>query len=343
MNPSLPRVVLASWLAAAALALGAGPAAAQGGPPITFELPLKCVLGEDCWVANYVDTDPGTGAADFNCGPRSYDGHTGTDFMIRDLAVMAAGVPVLAAADGVVAGYRDGMDDVDYNRADPGSLDKRECGNSIGIQHGNGWLTRYCHMRKGSVTVRDGDRVRAGDVIGLVGLSGKTEFPHVHFTVRRGRDAIDPFAGVGAKPRCGMGSAPLWSATVLAKLAYVPAVLYNSGFSGGPVNWNALKAGLVPLSDISRYVPILTLWVEALGVREGDELLFNVVNPAGRTIVRHTSKLERTQARIYRHISVRVDERRAWPEGVYLGVVELRRQGSGEPVSIKLERTARLR
>src|SRR5215467_8018022 len=75
-------------------------------------LPLICTLGETCWVANYVDVDPTEAARDFHCRSRTYNTHDGTDFAIRDLAVMAQGVPVVASAAGMVRKVHDGVEDV---------------------------------------------------------------------------------------------------------------------------------------------------------------------------------------------------------------------------------------
>src|SRR5213592_4463604 len=77
-----------------------------------LDLPAECILGETCWVANYVDVDPADAALDFHCNPRTYNGHEGTDFAIRDLAIMVRGVPVVASAAGIVRSVRDGMVDV---------------------------------------------------------------------------------------------------------------------------------------------------------------------------------------------------------------------------------------
>src|SRR5690606_14825578 len=64
--------------------------------------PIACELGRDCEIQNYVDLDPGAGVTDYRCGVRTYDGHSGTDFRLRDMAQQAQGVAVLAAAPGVV-------------------------------------------------------------------------------------------------------------------------------------------------------------------------------------------------------------------------------------------------
>ena len=58
-----------------------------GGENPAFVLPVACHPGKDCWVVNYVDVEPAMGAArDFRCHARTYDGHKGTDFAVRDMA-----------------------------------------------------------------------------------------------------------------------------------------------------------------------------------------------------------------------------------------------------------------
>ena len=78
--------------------------AARAEMPTDLALPLDCTPGEDCWILRYVDLDPEPGAQDYMCGELTSDGHQGTDFAIRNLAVMAEGVLVRAAAAGVVEG-----------------------------------------------------------------------------------------------------------------------------------------------------------------------------------------------------------------------------------------------
>ncbi len=67
------------------------PLSCYAQPQLLF--PVDCVEGEDCWVVNYVDVDSATNSInDFNCEPRSYDNHKGTDIAIRDWQSMEAGV-----------------------------------------------------------------------------------------------------------------------------------------------------------------------------------------------------------------------------------------------------------
>jgi hypothetical protein len=74
-------------------------------------------------VVNYVDTDAAPERfADFRCGRRTYDGHDGTDFAVRDQLAMEQGVKVLAAADGTVLRLRDGIRDGNATREE---IDRR--------------------------------------------------------------------------------------------------------------------------------------------------------------------------------------------------------------------------
>ncbi|MHB8472989.1 MAG: M23 family metallopeptidase [Gammaproteobacteria bacterium] len=103
--------------------------------------------------------DPFTGLTDF---------HPGIDFAGR------MGSPVVAAADGVVSwvGTREGY------------------GHMVEIDHSNGLVTRYGHAQR--TVVREGEIVSKGQTIALMGSSGRSTGPHVHFEVLQGGVAVDP-------------------------------------------------------------------------------------------------------------------------------------------------------
>ena len=63
-------------------------------------------------------------------------------------------------------------------------------GNHVLIAHGNGWFTLYAHLS--AFTVRDGDVCHRGDPIGLVGSTGFSTGPHLHFETRSGDKPLDP-------------------------------------------------------------------------------------------------------------------------------------------------------
>lgn len=112
-------------------------------------------------------------------GPRFIFGsnqfHTGQDFD------MAYGTPVRAIADGIVTYVED-----------PGPM----CGASISIDsniNGNQFSAVYCHNQVGSMPIKAGDSVKAGQVVGKVGLTGITTGPHLHLEVRVRDQPIDPW------------------------------------------------------------------------------------------------------------------------------------------------------
>ena len=118
----------------------------MAGPAAAFELewPLACALGEDCFIQQYVDHDPGPDARDYTCGSATYDGHDGTDIRVKTLADMERGVDVLASHSGVVVGARDGEPDhVVKTDADRAAVVDKECGNGVLIEAGDGWATQY--------------------------------------------------------------------------------------------------------------------------------------------------------------------------------------------------------
>jgi murein DD-endopeptidase MepM/ murein hydrolase activator NlpD len=322
-----------------ALALLWPVAAAQAEAPTDLLLPIDCEPGVDCWILRYVDHDPGPGVRDHACGKLTGDGHKGTDFAIRDLAAMVAGVEVRAAAAGVVDGLRDGMPDQSLDEAGREALGGRSCGNGIRLDHGDGWSTWYCHLRRGSLMVQEGDPVEAGQALALVGLSGETTFPHLHFDLRHGERAVDPFVGEGGPQGCGPVERPLWQAGVLAALAYQPVTLVHAGIAPTPPKAEDARRGYHDRATLAVTSRVLELWVEGYGVEPGDRVRFTITGPDGAPVLAHTVELDRSFARWFQFVGARRPGD-AWPAGTYSGEVTLQRDGLA-PVS--LERTVELR
>lgn len=108
----------------------------------------------------------------------------------------AYGEEVLAVANAVVADVKDGIpenDPASKENAIPLSLETA-AGNYVFLDLGNARFAHYAHLQPNSVRVRPGQRVRRGQVLGLLGNSGHSHGPHLHFHVV---DANSPFGAEG--------------------------------------------------------------------------------------------------------------------------------------------------
>lgn len=318
--------------------VGAEPAASAD---LRLALPIDCAVGVDCWVANYVDRDPGAGATDYACGPLTYNGHGGTDFAVRDFGAVRRGVGVLAAADGIVERVRNDMADADFPPGQTARRDGRDCGNGVMVSHGRGWTTQYCHLRQGSVSVEPKQAVVRGQRLGMVGQSGKAAFPHVHLHVRRGDRVIDPFAGVAASQTCEATAASLWRADLGASLRYRPFAIYNAGFADGRPDISRIRAGRHAGERLPPTAPALTLWAEVFGVRKGDRIGYRIIGPDGGTVHDRRVTLAKGYARWYGFSG----RRRAatWPRGVYVGEFTLTRKGPNGALTGRARRETEIR
>lgn len=91
----------------------------------------------------------------------------------------------VAVADGVVASIKDGIAEnvpLSPTRAVPITLDTIG-GNNVILALGSGRFAFYAHLQPGSLRVKPGDRVRRGQVLGLLGNSGDSDAPHLHFHI----------------------------------------------------------------------------------------------------------------------------------------------------------------
>lgn len=107
------------------------------------------------------------------------------------------GVPLYAVADGTVVRMVDSMPDIPPRTHNPGLVEPSDYGgNQVLLKIGPGRYACYAHMQHGSVRVRRGQHVRVGQRIGLVGNSGNTTAPHLHFGIQRRPDCLsesEPF------------------------------------------------------------------------------------------------------------------------------------------------------
>ena len=287
---------------------------------ISLHQPVDCTLGKNCYIQNYVDRDPGPGKRDVGCGALTYDGHKGTDFALPTRAAMRAGVDVLAAAPGIVKAIRDGEPDRAFVNGI--SVAGKECGNGIMVELGDGWETQYCHLRQGSVAVKPGDHIVAGERLGLVGQSGKAEFPHLHLGLRHHGKVVDPF-DPDMTQGCDQAIAKdaLWS----KPLPYVPSGLLQVGLASAPPSYEAVKSGIAPATSLPGNGPALVAWVYGFGVQAGDILETRIEGPDG---FRFTHDRKMTQAKVlFLAFAGKKTPPKGWPAGEYRVQITLQRGG----------------
>lgn len=174
-------------------------------PAVLLEWPLRMTADYESTsgvyelfrVTNYLDLDPDTsGRLDWICNTgdyaRNYNGHNGVDissspFGWQNMDDQVA--DVIAAANGTVVDIYDGAP-YDRNCIDPDiwgdstTFNGGVGGNYVNIMHADGSMTRYSHLKIGSVAnLVVGDTVLAGQYLGKVGASGNAKGPHLHFAV----------------------------------------------------------------------------------------------------------------------------------------------------------------
>ncbi len=163
----------------------------------------------------------------------SYDGHDGWDYALD------AGVPVLAAADGLVT-WAGNLDDGCATVSQGAILD-----------HGNGYQTIYWHFSQ--VDVQIGQQVAQGQQIGLAGASGCANGPHLHFGVHFLGRETDPegWCGQGDDPwatnPAGAASTWLWADRFSPCQLSAGAVLVDdssAAFQHAGVNWSEDGGGV---------------------------------------------------------------------------------------------------
>ena len=154
-------------------------------------------------VSNYVDhnTSFPDQLTDYNCGARSYDTTSGYNHQGLDIYSWPFGwylmdndeVEIIAGAPGQIIAKNDGNFDrsCDFSTTTPW--------NAVYIQHSDGSIAWYGHLKNGSLTSKNiGDMVSEGEFLGVMGSSGVSTGPHLHFEVYTDANytqLVDPYAG----------------------------------------------------------------------------------------------------------------------------------------------------
>ncbi len=168
----------------------------------TWPLKLKSGLTDPGFygISNYIDHNLAypNQIQDYNCGTRSYDVASGYNHQGTDIFTWPYGwykmdsnqVEIIAAAAGIIVGKYDG----NYDRSCAMSSSNW---NAVYIQHADGSVAWYGHMKNGSLTTKAvGQTVVQGEYLGVVGSSGSSTGPHLHFEVYDASNLlVDPWNG----------------------------------------------------------------------------------------------------------------------------------------------------
>ncbi|MGH7461035.1 MAG: peptidoglycan DD-metalloendopeptidase family protein [Longimicrobiales bacterium] len=235
-------------------------------PTLNFAAPLRGQLNRDFFYAGYVDVQAGAGLRDYQCGLRTYDGHSGTDIALPSFARMDQGVDVMAAAPGTVSALQDGFPD--RNKIWGPGLDRD---NFVVLNHRDGFTSYYGHLWRNSMRVSVGQLVQTGTVIAQVGSSGRSTMPHLHIEFAQNGTPIEAHAGT-----CG-ASFTHWAAPPDYQDQFR---LISSGTTRTEMTLDVAKDPPAQVDTFNTSDPRIWVWVQVQNLRAGSVSRFRLVSPA---------------------------------------------------------------
>ena len=208
-------------------------------------------------------------------------------------------------------GTRNSVDDVLYTAKNATNVKGKECGNGLVIRHEYGWETQYCHMKKGSVQVKTGEVVEAGTVLGQIGLSGRTQFPHVYLSVRKDGKVVDPFDPDGSITCGEPDQDALWSEPLPYRAG---AVLYTA-FADHVPAFEDVKSGRAATQSLPVDAPAIVVFGFGFGAKKGDQMRLVLEGPTG-IMLDKTVLIKKNKAQLFRAIGKRLTKELE-PDRVY--------------------------
>ncbi|HEX5655238.1 MAG TPA: M23 family metallopeptidase [Chitinophagaceae bacterium] len=203
---------------------------------VLFSWPLKVNSNYDdipnyYSIVNYWDLTSGSAETDWQCGSRTYNGHNGTDIALWPFwwrmkdndNVFAA-----AAAPGVVIDVVQGFGDENCELSSFPT-------NIVSLLHSDSSISHYLHLKANSALVNENDIVSEGQPLAVIGSSGRSTYPHLHFQVEdKNNNSIEPFKNP-VSPDCNTLNSDTWWKN--QKPYWEPQVNRIATHSGRPSLW----------------------------------------------------------------------------------------------------------
>jgi hypothetical protein len=245
-----------------------------------LSMPIGGEQNKDWWIYSYRDDDTTTGSVrNFKCSNYCYDGWSGMIFAIKNMKLMDKGIPILAAANGIVHSFHNG----DTDRVKQ-SIGGGTHGNYVRIQHDPHLYTLYAFLRNGSIRVHKGDVVKKGDTLAMAGSSDNICFwPGLYFRVEDTVNANfqDPMGDQCASPPYGalLSTVPIYDTT----FGLIDAGVTNtSAFTVDTIIERPPTATEISVTDD----PFVCIWTQTKNEYTGDVNEHIWIKPDG-SIFRH--------------------------------------------------------
>ncbi len=193
--------------------------------------------------------------------------------------------------------------------------------------------TQYCHMRNGSIAVKAGDDLAAGTRLGEVGYSGAAAFPHLHLSLRKDGQILDPFSGTGSAA-CDLPDQSLWMQTP----GYEPGAILRMGWSDAVVAIEELEVGTPPERQPDPTWPALVTYAWLINLQKGDLVTIAIGGPNNFSVA-NAITADSKKAHLWIFSGRPLDATR-WPNGIYVAQLRITR---GTTIVLERQMVAKIR
>lgn len=248
--------------------------------PLELSFPLLCQLNQDCWILTSEEK--------------------GTDIAVKTYNESGKATPVLSAQDGTVVLVNKDINNQSFY------------GNSVVVEHTNGWKTVYSHLKTGSINTEVGKFAGKGKQIAELGMSGKADYPHLHFTVYKNGEFYKPS----------------WDPLSKNDYSAKDLVLAKAGVSMITPDLNSIREGKYDATTVLSDTPTIYLWVYGFKLKKGDFIKFSMKNSNNVSVISSVVEVSADYTETFYTISKPKGEE-SWSVGNYKAKVELIRASNG--------------